>query len=352
MTNEFNDRLRQVFFILLLLAGAILLFNELYIFFPGFLGALTLYIVSRKWYQYLTIEKSWNRSLTATLFMIAFLICVAAPIYMCIDMLYAKAEGFLKNPEKFTGAFKSVSAQLKDWTGQDILSADVMKNIQGKLGGLVPALLNSSVTMLGNLFMILFLSFFMFTNGPAIEKAIQHFVPLRRKNVDLIAHEITMMVKANAIGIPLVSVVQGAVAMVGYWMFGINDFLLLGLVTGIFAFFPIVGTAAIWLPVVISMFASGDNGKAFGLGIYSLVVTGNIDYLVRVTLLKKIGNVHPVITILGLVVGLKLFGFWGFIFGPLLISTFLLLVQIYKNEFTHSTSEKVPAATKKVNLED
>ncbi len=352
MTNDYNNRIRQVFFLLLLIAGAILLFNELYVFFPGFLGALTLYIVSRKWYHHLTVNRSWKKGLTAALFMVVFLICIAAPIYLCFNMLYQKVEALLKDPTQVSQGLKSVSSQIKQWTGQDLLTPDVTKNIQNKLGTFIPKLLNGSATMLGNLLMILFLSYFMFTNGPELEKALQDFVPLRRKNVDLLADEITMMVRANAIGIPLVSLIQGAVALLGYWVFGIRDFVLLGLVTGIFAFFPIVGTAAIWLPVVISMFASGENGKAIGLGIYSLVVTGNIDYLVRITLLKKIGDVHPVTTILGLVVGLKLFGFWGFIFGPLMISTFLLLVQIYKSEFTHAGPVKMPASDKKVTLKE
>lgn len=352
MANDFNNHLRQVFFLLLLIAIAALLFTELYVFFPGFLGALTLYILSRKWYYYLTEKKSWKKGLTAALFMVAFLICIAAPIYMCFAMLYEKAEALLKNPAQINESLKGVSSQIKQWTGQDLLSADVTKNIQSKLGSFVPKLLNGSATMLGNLLMILFLSYFMFTNGPALEKSLQHFVPLRKKNVELLADEITMMVRANAIGIPVVSLIQGAVAMLGYWIFGVENFVLLGLVTGIFAFFPIVGTAAIWLPVIISMFAAGENGKAIGLGLFSLVVTGNIDYLVRITLLKKVGDVHPVTTILGLVVGLKLFGFWGFIFGPLLISSFMLLVQIYKSEFTHTGPVKMPVSDKKVNLKE
>jgi len=83
--------------------------------------------------------------------------------------------------------------------------------------------------------------------------------------------------------------------------------------------------------------SGGHTGQAIGLAIYSAVVTGNVDYLARITLLKRIGDIHPVITVLGVIVGLKLFGFWGFIFGPLLISYFLLLCKIYNAEFHHFT---------------
>jgi predicted PurR-regulated permease PerM len=333
MISDFNFRLRQVFYLVIVVALAIIIFKQLYIFFPGFLGALTLYIVSRKYYYYLTLERKWNKSLTALLFMLLFLICIVAPVYLSLQMVYSKVESILKEPEQVNEAVDAVSAQLKEWTGQDLLTKEATADFRKKIGSFIPGVLNSSATMVGNLLMILFLAFFMFTSGKTLEKNIRKFIPLQKSNIDLLAEETVNMVRANAIGIPLVSIIQGLVAVLGYWIFGVKDFVLLGLVTGIFAFFPVVGTALIWLPIVIFMFSQGDNGKAIGLAIYCLVAVGNIDYLARVTFLKKIGDVHPVTTILGLIVGLRLFGFWGFIFGPLMISLLLLLIKIYKTEF-------------------
>jgi predicted PurR-regulated permease PerM len=141
------------------------------------------------------------------------------------------------------------------------------------------------------------------------------------------------MVKANAIGIPLISVIQGITAWFGYTIFGMNDALMWGFLTGVFAFFPIVGTMLIWVPLVVFLFAQGDSTHGTGLLIYSLIVTGNVDYLARVTLMKKIGDVHPLITVFGVIVGLQLFGFMGFIFGPLIFSYSIILVKIYAHEF-------------------
>ena len=89
----------------------------------------------------------------------------------------------------------------------------------------------------------------------------------------------------------------------------------------------------VWIPLVLYTYATGEHFNATGLLIYSFLVTGNVDYLARMTLLRKLGNVHPVITILGVIVGLGLFGFIGLIFGPLLISYIIVLFQIYSNEF-------------------
>jgi predicted PurR-regulated permease PerM len=60
--------------------------------------------------------------------------------------------------------------------------------------------------------------------------------------------------------------------------------------------------------------------------------------------MKKIGDVHPLITVLGVIVGLNLFGFVGLIFGPLLISYLIVLIKIYINEFVVSNNEENPTA--------
>jgi predicted PurR-regulated permease PerM len=331
--SHFNNRIRQIIFLLLAMAMAILLFRELYIFFPGFLGALTLFILSRSWYYYLTEQKSWNKSLTALLFITVFLVCIATPLYFSFQLLYNKVEAVVSQPEKIEGGINAISTQIEQWTGQDIRIRDYSGDIQTWVASFIPRFLNSSATVLGNLLMGLFLAYFMLKNARAMENWLMHHVPLHKGNLNQLSQETNNMVKANALGIPLISLIQGVCALAGYWIFGVDDFVLLGLVTGIFAFFPVIGTAAIWLPVVIYLFSADENSKAIGLAIYSLVVTGNVDYLARISFLQKIGNVHPIVTILGIIVGLKLFGVLGFIFGPLLISYFLLLLKIYKSEF-------------------
>ena len=82
------------------------------------------------------------------------------------------------------------------------------------------------------------------------------------------------------------------------------------------------------------MYGTGKSGAATGLLLYSALITVNIDNILRFTLLRKLGDVHPVITVLGIIIGVPLFGFMGLIFGPLLLSYFLLLIRIYQVEFS------------------
>jgi predicted PurR-regulated permease PerM len=156
----------------------------------------------------------------------------------------------------------------------------------------------------------------------------------------MLASETKRVVKANALGIPLISIIQGLTATLGYFIFGVDEWALWGFLTGVFAFFPVVGTMLVWVPLVVYTYVSGDSGMAIGLGLYSIIVTGNVDYISRITIMRKLGDVHPVITVLGIIIGLGLFGFIGLVFGPLLVSYIILLFKIYMNEFVDPLAEE------------
>ncbi|MBV9986070.1 MAG: AI-2E family transporter [Chitinophagaceae bacterium] len=333
MSAEFNNRIRQVFLLLVITALAILLFFKLAVFFPGFLGAITIYILSRDAYTRMISHRKWRRGTSAIVFMLLFLLCLGVPVYLAVDLLSSRINMLFANQAQVAASLKGISVQLQQWTGQELLSDANIAQIQKAIMGYIPHLVNSTMTVLANLGMMFFLVYFMFVNWEFMEKSIHGFIPLESRNIGILASQTKNMVRANAIGIPLISIIQGAFATIGYWIFGIHDFVMWGFVTGMFAFFPLIGTTMIWAPLVIYTFSTGNTSHAIGLLIYSLLVTGNMGYFTRITVLRKIGNVHPLITVLGVIVGLQLFGFWGFIFGPLLVSYFLLLVRIYANEF-------------------
>jgi predicted PurR-regulated permease PerM len=225
--------------------------------------------------------------------------------------------------------------------GFKFVSETSLTNSLSRLSGFIPTILNSTANLLINLVTMLFILYYMFYNGREIERTLNRIIPLKQENINMLASETKKMVRANALGIPLISIIQGLAATLGYFIFGVNEFALWGFLTGIFAFFPIVGTMIVWVPLVLYTYAVGDTWNATGLLIYSVVITGNIDYVARITLLKRMGDVHPVITVLGVIVGLGLFGFIGLIFGPLLVSYVIVLFNIYMNEFTGQDVPKI-----------
>lgn len=331
--TQFNNRIRQIVLLLVISFFAFLIIKELYVFLPGLMGALTFYILGRESYFTLTEKRRWKPSLTALSFIIVFLVVIAAPLYYTIVLVSPKITEVFTHADELKVGVQALSDKVQQMTGEELLSDKNIKALESNLANFIPTFLNSSATILGNMLVMFFVLFFMFTGGRAMEQTVKQFIPLHEDSVSALAQETKHMVKANAIGIPLISVVQGLAAWLGYLIFGLNDALMWGFLTGVFAFFPIVGTMMIWVPLVIYLFSQGLTGPGTGLLIYSLVVTGNVDYLARVTLMQKIGNVHPLITVFGVIVGLQLFGFMGFIFGPLVFSYVIILVKIYAHEF-------------------
>lgn len=333
MTGDFNNRVRQITLLLVLSGLTLLLFIKLYVFLPAFLGATTLYILGRDRHERMVKQKKWHPGAAAGLFMLFFLLCLGIPVYMAVDIISSRIGILLANQSQVADGLRTMAMQLERWTGQELLTDENITQIQKTITGLIPKFLNSTLNILANVAMMFFVVYYMFVNGPAMEKRLLSFIPLQSRNIHILAKETKSMVRANAIGIPLISIIQGITAILGYWIFGVKDYVLWGFMTGLFAFFPVVGTMIIWVPLVIYTYATGTTFNGTGLMLYSLIVTGNIDYFARITLLKKIGNVHPLITVLGVIAGLQLFGFWGFIFGPLLVTYLLLLLKIYGNEF-------------------
>jgi predicted PurR-regulated permease PerM len=297
------------------------------------MGSLTFYILGRERYFSLTEKKGWKPSLTALSFILIFLLVIAAPLYYTIILVSPKITEVFSHADELKVGVQALSDKMKQLTGEELLSEKNLQSLETNLANFIPTFLNSSATILGNMLVMFFVLFFMFTGGRAMEDTVKQFIPLHQDSVSALAQETKHMVKANAIGIPLISIVQGLAACLGYLIFGLDDALMWGFLTGVFAFFPIVGTMMIWVPLVIYLFSQGLTGPGSGLLIYSLVVTGNVDYLARVTLMQKIGNVHPLITVFGVIVGLQLFGFMGFIFGPLVFSYVIILIKIYAHEF-------------------
>lgn len=308
--------------------------GKLYVFLPGLLGGITLYILSRATYFGLIYRKKWSKTWTALLFILFYLVIISLPVYLSIELISPKINALVSNPQGIMERLKDFSSKIMDLTGFEILSVENTRDISQKISVLVPRLVNSTANVLANLLMMFFLLYYLLVNGREVERYLNRVIPLEPGNVDKLASETKLMIKANALGIPIICMVQGAFAALGYYIFGVEDWGMWGFVTGVFAFFPLVGTMVVWVPLVIYMFSLGQNWPAIGLTIYSVIVTGNVDYLTRLSLMKKMGNVHPIITVLGVIIGLGLFGFVGLIFGPLLVSYFIVLVKIYMNEFT------------------
>jgi predicted PurR-regulated permease PerM len=340
MNITFNNRIKQV----LLLAALILLIwvaiKELFFCMPGLLGAVTLYILSRANYFQMVYKKKWKKGRAAGLFLLYYLLLLGIPIFLAVTLISPKVNEFLNNPTTAVESIKQAVIQVQEKTGIEIASQQSLSESLNKLTAFLPSLLNSTANLLTNLIIMLFFLYYMLYYGREIEKTLFRIIPLKDTNTNMLASETKKLVRANALSIPLISIIQGLTATLGYFIFGVQEWALWGFLTGVFAFFPVVGTMIVWIPLVIYTYTTGNSGMAIGLALYSIVITGNVDYIARITIMKKLGNVHPVITVLGVLVGLGLFGFIGLIFGPLLVNYIIVLFKIYMNEFVEPVEQE------------
>ena len=336
----FNNRIKQVLLLAVLILLIWIAIQKLFFCLPGLLGAVTLYILSRANYFQLVYKKKWKKGRAAGLFIIYYLLLLGLPVFLAITLISPKVNELLSDPAAIIENIKHAVSEVQQKMGIAIVSEKSLTGSFDKLTSFLPSLLNSTANLITNLVVMLFFLYYMLYHGSEMEKTLFRIIPLKDANTTTLAAETKKLVKANALSIPLISLIQGLTATLGYFIFGVHEWVLWGFLTGIFAFFPIVGTMIIWIPLVSYTFATGNSGMAIGLLLYSLIVTGNIDYIARITILKKMGNVHPVITVLGVIVGLGLFGFIGLIFGPLLVNYIIVLFKIYMNEFVEPLAEK------------
>lgn len=311
----------------------IFLFYGLSMFLQPFLGAIIFYILSRPLAIHLIYKKNLNKNLTAIIIIVITFLILVVPVLGVGYMLVNKITGLLAHPEGISEFLSKIQKFINAKIHYDILSDDAITQVRNFAAGIVSTVLNQSVSIFTDISIMYFILFFMLTANTSMENALIEYLPYSEHNVAYFQKELIAQTYSNAIVTPLLALIQGIFATIGYWIFGVQEALFWGLMTGVFSFMPIVGSTIVWVPLCIFQFASGDTFNAIGVLGYGLLVTTNVDNVFRFIFQKKFANVHPLITLMGFLFGIKFFGFSGIIFGPLLISFFLIMVRLFKKEY-------------------
>lgn len=333
MANLDSGRMRQIFFLIIIIALGLLIFWEIYPFLTAVLGAVTFYVLFRGLMFHLSLKKRWNKTAAALLIMALSFVIILLPTGVLLKLLYDKLMVLLSTPDVWLAKIQTVVAEVNELLGTDLLSNKNLEQLPAMLGNVVPNILMATLDTLLIVALMYFILFFMLTGGRNMERWLYEYVPLKDENVIKIGHEIYSMVLSNAIGIPLLAVIQAIFAFFAYWLLGVPDPLLWGAVTAFASMLPVIGSTIVWFPLSIYLYFSGQEWQGITLWIFGAVVIINIDNVFRLILQKRMADVHPLITMFGVIIGVSLFGFIGLIFGPLLVSMFILLLRIYNDEF-------------------
>jgi len=342
-----NNSINQIMLIVIILAICILIFTSLFYYLPGFLGAVTLYVLFRKVNLKLTEEKKWNKSIASILLILLTIIFLVGPLYLLINYMVPQVTDVISNKDELMQKFDSIKTYFKDspyLSNIDLSDTALMEALQ-KAAKFIPNILNSVAEVGVNVLVALFVLYFMLVSSKKLEQTIYHAIPFTKTSKAELWKEFDMMVKSNAIGIPILAMCQGIVAGLGYWFFGLESPIFLGILTAVSTIIPILGTMVVYLPAALFLLANGQSGNAIGLALYGIIIIGSIDNVLRFTILKKLGDVHPLITVFGVLLGLNLFGMLGLIFGPLILSCVGVLLKVYSIEFGRSSPEIIQSTS-------
>lgn len=298
--------------------------------FSAILGAIVLFTIFRPIFLYLTERRGWNRPLSALCIIFFSLTVIVLPFLALSIMVIGK----ISTINKDTFPIQQWQDKIDRFAGTTFNQPHFVDNNMQKLGAyateLFPSIIGSAANIILTLLMLYFLLYFMFVQIKQFEAGLLKYAPFREQYALKFAKELRNSTYSNVLGQGLIAVVQGVLLANGFWIAGISDPIFWGVIGAFISFLPIVGAPTLTIPASIILYADGHKLKGAILLAYGILFIGNIDNVLRMIINKRVSNTHPIITVIGVFIGLPLFGILGLVFGPLLFSYFLLLVEIYE----------------------
>lgn len=307
----------------------------------AFLGAITLYVIMRNWMLKLVVDYKWKKWLAALTLIISSVIILVIPLAWITSVAINKITPIIQNPTQITAILEQIHQYLISKFNIDILNAENIKKINGQVVPYIQTILGGTLNGIGNVFFMYLMLYFMLVEIVSLESWLRNHLPFKQVNSNKFISEFRNLVYSNALGIPIVAFIQGLTGLIGYWIFGVQEFVLMGLLTAICSVIPMVGSMIVYVPLAIYMLSMGQTWQGVAVALWGFIAVGSVDNIARFMLQKRMSNVHPLITLFGVFIGINLFGFLGIIFGPLLLSMFLMLVRIYIDEFGKADADRI-----------
>lgn len=294
------------------------------------LGAVILYTIFRPAFLYFVYQKNLNKLLCTLLIIIVSFLIILLPFFSLSWMVIDRIIEFRKDPRVIEGIIKKADAFLfKEFRLESFADA-ALKNIENWAISTFPSAFSSAFHVFISVSITYFLLYFMFMYHNRFESNLIKYLPFTRGNSERLARELKNITYSNVLGQAIIAVTQGSLLGLGFWMFDLNDPLFWGVICTLLSFLPIIGSPLVFIPAGIIAITSGNSFGGIGIIIWGVVLVTNIDNLMRLFINKKLADTHPIITIMGVLIGLPFFGILGLVFGPLLFSSFILMIKMYE----------------------
>jgi len=215
---------------------------------------------------------------------------------------------------------------------QEILSS-ALDQLRQSVVGLAPNILGSISELLLGFFIMFFVMFYGFREGQGFITYLKALIPLEGGLKDSLFLEMRTVTQAVLYGQVLTAVIQGGLGGIGLLIFGVPNSLFWGAIMMITAFLPVLGTPMIWVPAAVGLILDGKATRGILLLIYGATLVMNIDNFLKPKLVSGRTKVHPVLILIGVLGGLKVFGFIGMLVGPLILAILVALIKFYEQNY-------------------
>lgn len=334
--------------------------SVLYLFSPFMmvlLFASVVVVVSWPLYERVLLMCRGRRALAAALTTLALAFVIFGPLGFLVYLFVQQAvtvvgfaieyvqSGRLQGWIAYVATLPEHSEMLPAWAARFIPEDfDLQESIAGPLqdgalaslnaaGKAVPGLLNTTVNASIDAVIFVFAVLSMYMEGPRILRVIKNLSPMEDSYEERLFAVFGEFATNTVVGALATAAAMSVVAGVGYAIAGVDRVLFYAVLTGVFSFVPVIGTALVWVPLAI--LTGATQGVAWGafLAAWSLLLTAQVDTFVRPMFMRGRTNIHPLLIFLAVFGGIGWMGVPGALVGPVLVAFFLALYTIYVEDY-------------------
>jgi predicted PurR-regulated permease PerM len=176
-----------------------------------------------------------------------------------------------------------------------------------------------------NIFIVFFTTYYLLIDWENLKEKIIKIIPFENKRA--IVEKVEKTSREILISTLIVALLEAFAAIIGLWLLGVKLYIILGILIGIFALIPGVGPVLIWVPIALIFLVTGKYYLALGTIILGIILSFVIDHWLRIKIMGKRVDMHPIIMLFGLLGGVKVFGLAGFIIGPIILSILVTIIE-------------------------
>lgn len=324
--------LRQKKLIILsaILILGIFIFLGLREIFTALLGAVVFYTLFKPFFLTATKKWKWPRSVSGIAVILVSFLIIVVPFSSLSLMIFNKILEFRSNPAEINQLIHKID----DFALTHLNEPQFVQNMLDKAQEWAMTIFSSALNGIFGIFVkvmvMYFLLYFMLTGHEKFEATVFKFMPFRERNSIVFGEELKKITYSNVIGQGVIAIIQGVLVGVGFLIFGLQDPFFWAVISSFLCFLPVVGAPLVFVPAGLFAISNGDTGSGVGIILWGFLLVTNIDNFLRFIINKKVADTHPLVTIVGVIIGLPFFGILGLVFGPLLLSYFILLVRMYE----------------------